>query len=513
MYYRKYRPQKFSELSKPNELAESLMIQAKNHKTVHAYLFSGPRGTGKTTNARILAKALNCEKLQDNGDPCDKCENCKSITNGRFPDLLEIDAASNRGIDDIRDLRDKVKLAPTIGKVKFYIIDEVHMLTNEAFNALLKTLEEPPKNVVFVLCTTEFHKVPDTIKSRCQVFKLKKATISQITERLKKIAKSEKANVDEETLEKIASASYGGFRDADTLLQQIVEGNVDVNSLIGTTSKQSYLEFINCLINSDSADCIKIINRSAEEGVDSQLWVTELLNYLRNLLYIKAGVQEAREELTDDILEKIKIQEQKLDVSSISRMVNLFMTAYKQIKDTPIAQLPLELAVLSYLESEDKFPSIKNSSMPTGPGIGQKKSPLTQATKQSSKASPSDQDDDLKPVIPLEEINNKWEIAIKESIKHNHSISALLKAVKPIEVLGNTVILEVAYSFHKERLEDHKNRQIVEQILKDIYKIPLAIKCRVNEINRPKKNKETGVLTDYNVSVPSQIFDGALPMV
>ncbi|HSX39613.1 MAG TPA: DNA polymerase III subunit gamma/tau, partial [Candidatus Saccharimonadales bacterium] len=171
MFYTKYRPQIFTEISQPNAAADALMNEVATNKLSHAYLFIGPRGTGKTTTARILAKAANCTDLQKNGDPCNKCPNCKAIQNGNFMDLIEIDAASNRGIDDIRDLKDKIKLAPSTGSKKVYIIDEVHMLTTEAFNALLKTLEEPPKNVVFVLCTTEAHKVPDTIKSRCQVFK------------------------------------------------------------------------------------------------------------------------------------------------------------------------------------------------------------------------------------------------------------------------------------------------------------------------------------------------------
>src|SRR5688572_5377656 len=173
MFYTKYRPQKFSEISRPNDVADALSNEVLNQKTVHAYLFVGPRGTGKTSTARILAKALNCKKVDKKGDPCGKCETCEAIKNGTYLDLIEIDAASNRGIDDIRELKNRIKLAPSVGTNKVYIVDEVHMLTSEAFNALLKTLEEPPKNTTFILCTTELHKVPDTIKSRCQVFKFK----------------------------------------------------------------------------------------------------------------------------------------------------------------------------------------------------------------------------------------------------------------------------------------------------------------------------------------------------
>ena len=193
MFYLKYRPQKFSDLIAPNPVADGLVNQVKGNNVSHAYLFVGPRGTGKTTTARILAKAVNCEDIQPNGDPCDKCSNCKAITKGNFPDLIEIDAASNRGIDDIRLLRDKIGLAPSQGRTKVYIIDEVHMLTAEAFNALLKTLEEPPEHAIFILCTTEASKVIDTIKSRCQIFSFRRASVEQIVSKLEFILKNEKS--------------------------------------------------------------------------------------------------------------------------------------------------------------------------------------------------------------------------------------------------------------------------------------------------------------------------------
>ena len=239
MYYTKYRPQKFSDISRTNDVADVIANQIKSGKTAHAYLMVGPRGTGKTTLARVLAKSLNCTDLKKNGDPCDKCSNCVSIRNGSFIDLIEIDAASNRGIDDIRDLKDKIRLAPTMGSNKVYIIDEVHMLTTEAFNALLKTLEEPPKKTTFILCTTEEHKVPATIKSRCQIFKLKRPTIKQIVSVLKDISKEENIDITDEDLSKIAEASMGDYRGACVLLEQVHDGDINVNALLNLSSKRN----------------------------------------------------------------------------------------------------------------------------------------------------------------------------------------------------------------------------------------------------------------------------------
>jgi DNA polymerase-3 subunit gamma/tau len=301
MYYTRYRPQKFSEISQPNETVDSLLKQLKTGKTSHAYLFIGPRGTGKTSVARLLAKALNCSHLSDDGDPCTTCDNCLAIQSSSFVDLLEIDAASNRGIDDIRALREKVKLLPVMGKRKIYIIDEVHMLTTEAFNALLKTLEEPPKHVVFVLCTTEEHKVPETIKSRCLVHKFRKATLAQLVTKLKFICDSEgvavfktQAEFDkskktkkllESQLESIAKAARGGFRDAETLLEQAVEGGMHTAS-----DELTVAAIAESLVAQDLSSALTSLKELTQLGVDLSAYTGELLYYFRALLFKKAGV-------------------------------------------------------------------------------------------------------------------------------------------------------------------------------------------------------------------------------
>src|SRR3990172_524044 len=346
MFYTKYRPQKFSEVCRPNDAADALSKQVLSGKTSHAYLFVGPRGTGKTTLARILAKALNCADINSKGDPCCKCPSCVAIKEGSFVDMIEIDAASNRGIDDIREIKDKIKLAPTMGKNKVYVIYEVHMLTTEAFNALLKTLEEPPRHATFILCTTELHKVPDTIKSRCQVFKFKRGTVPQITLRLEKICKEETCELSKDDLRKIAVASSGGFRDADTLLQQVIEGNVSGDSVTGMGNVGDYTIFVDYLVEKDAYRAIKFVNDTYQEGRDLYVWTLDLLNYLRNLLFISSGSNEGVVDVSDEVLELMKRQSNKISSQNVVLYLEKFLKAGNLIKSSAIPQLPLEICIV-----------------------------------------------------------------------------------------------------------------------------------------------------------------------
>ncbi len=504
MYYTKYRPQKFSELSKPNEAATALSNQVKSKKTVHAYLFVGPRGTGKTTTARILAKALNCQLVDKEGDPCDKCDVCVSVKAGSFIDLIEIDAASNRGIDDIRDLRDKVKLAPSLGKRKVYIIDEVHMLTTEAFNALLKTLEEPPKHVVFVLCTTENQKVPDTIKSRCQVFKFKRAAAGQIVGKLADICKSEKVKVGEDDLRKIAQAALGGFRDAETLLQQVVEGEISVESLVGVGDKSGYVSFVGMLMAREIDGAIRFINKLYDDGIDLYVWTMELIGYLRDLLFISCDAYEGLVDVPEELFARMEEQADRLDSGEVLELLEAFIKAQNEIKSTHIAQLPLEMAIVEVCSSDGNVPVSKEPTgrHPVGPEVERPRGEASQSKQPK-----------------LSDIGKKWANVIKASVSHNNSVHAVLRSCRPLKIEDDVILLEVPYKFHKERLETSKNRQVVYSIFQEVFNAKLSFKCIV--VDKPasgQKGRETGELTDRNVLVAAgsddvlKVFDGNLPL-
>ena len=541
MFYTKYRPQKFSDVCRPNDAADALSKQVVSGKTSHAYLFVGPRGTGKTTLARILAKALNCADITAKGDPCCKCSSCVAIKEGSFVDMIEIDAASNRGIDDIREIKDKIKLAPTMGKNKVYIIDEVHMLTNEAFNALLKTLEEPPKKTTFILCTTELHKVPDTIKSRCQVYRFKRATMPQLIEKLKEITKSEKIKISEKDLEKIALASMGGFRDAETLLQQVSDGELSVDSLVGMGSKEIYIELTDYLLSGNPGSAIRIVSKVYEEGLDLYVWTGEYLRYLRELLFIKSGVKEEVSGATTELLSEMVEQASRLSVSWILNAMNSLLEEHKNIKTSFIPQLPVEMALAKIGGGEELLSMGDGSGVAeaprqpkTDPGVSKKMSKDDKegeeeeeeapvATEKADKEKKNSTDDKEASLITLENLEEKWKEFIKRSRELNHSLTALLKSGTPVRVEGKFVILEVFYPFHKERLESPQNRKLVEKLMSEIYDIHLSLKCVLSK-DKPKKLKtgESGNLTDLNIA-PAQVvfnkdsviesFDGGLPLI
>ncbi|PIQ05861.1 MAG: hypothetical protein COW72_02475 [Candidatus Nealsonbacteria bacterium CG18_big_fil_WC_8_21_14_2_50_37_10] len=357
--YRKYRPQTFAEVIGQEHVVQTLTNAISSGMISHAYLFAGPRGTGKTTLARLLAKAVNCENRKSGEyEPCNKCSSCLEIMQGNEMDLIEIDAASHRGIDEIRELRDGIKFVPTKSKYKVFILDEAHQLSKDAANALLKTLEEPPSHAIFVLATTEIHKMIPTVISRCQRFDFRRLTLPEIIKRLEIIAGKEKVKVERAALELIALNSGGAIRDSEGLLDQALtfagsRGEIkaeDIKDLLGLVEVELVAKFCDFLCQKKASEAINFLNEVTDRGADLQEFAKILINYLRQALILKiTGVEEGNPiitGLTKEEFQKLQNQAANFKEEEIRNILNLFLEAENKMRYSPILQLPLELAII-----------------------------------------------------------------------------------------------------------------------------------------------------------------------
>ena len=366
--YRKFRPKKFSEVIGQRHIIKTLTNAISKGLISHAYLFYGPRGCGKTTVARLLAKAINCEKRKENEfEPCNECPICQEINEGRCLDLIEIDAASHRGIDEIRELKEGVKFSPTKAKYKVFILDEAHQLSKDAANALLKTLEEPPPHAIFILATTEIHKMIPTILSRCQRFDFRKLTLSEILKKLEYICQKEGIKIERKALELIGAYSGGALRDAESLMDQIAvfsqtlsrEVRVeDIKELLGLVEVPLIIKFVEFLGKEETISAINFLTEISEKGIELQEFNKSLINYLRQMLILKI-VKKRKSLISDSVFKgltreeigKLSKQSQQFSLEKIQKMINLFIEAQNKMRYSPILQLPLEMAVVKICEN------------------------------------------------------------------------------------------------------------------------------------------------------------------
>jgi len=447
--YRKYRPHNFDNLVGQDHVKITLINALKSGHVSHAYLFTGPRGTGKTSTARLLAKALNCQNLKDGFEPCGECEFCKDVGEGRLIDLIEIDAASNRGIDEVRDLKEKINFAPTRSKVKVYIIDEVHMMTKEAFNALLKTLEEPPAHAYFILATTEAHKIPETIISRCQRFDFKRITTKALMTRLSFISQVEGIQAQDQALEAISKYVDGGLRDAIGLLEQLtLESKLEfgrVQELLGISGLSMLENMYEVLIKNQTKEALAIINELHIQGSDFRQFAHEFVDLLRNKM-----------------LEAV-VTENKKDLTKLVRMIEVFQKAQQRL-DVDIPQLALEIAVVELTNNLEEVPAVEKT-------VERVHKPIQQV--EVNENVPID--------LNLENIVKNWPRVI-ERIK-TPSLRNSLKNGKPMAVDGTELTLQFSTNFHKDKVFESAHRGELESIIGEIFKHPIKVAAIVKTVD------------------------------
>jgi DNA polymerase-3 subunit gamma/tau len=485
-FYLKYRPQKIEELDL-EDVRELLKKIIKSGKIPHAFLFSGPKGSGKTSAARILAKVVNCEKRRKNSiEPCNKCEQCALVTKGTNLDVVELDAASHRGIDDVRALRDAVKLASAKAEKKVYIIDEAHMLTTEAANALLKTLEEPPGHVMFVLATTNPEKLTETIRSRTTNILFKKATLAEIERQLGRIIAGEKIKTDNETINLIAESSNGDFREAAKTLEQLVtQGSSfkkdDVEEFLFSRKTLKPEDLISLLSKRETKAALAEVERVVVQGVSMENYIESILRILRVALLAKSGVEG--EDLED------------FSKTELVFLLKRFSQAASELRETIIEQLPVELVIVEWCDNSKK--EKKNNS--------EKKTSLPEI----KKITPPPVRKNLKEVT-----DEVWKEILSRVRPINTSIEALLRAARPVNFDGGTLTLDVFYRFHKERLEDGRHRKILEEVIGAVLGVPIRVVCTLAEPPAKKieeKKEASVVLTEGEdediIKVAKEIFE------
>ncbi len=501
VFYRKWRPQLFAEIQE--HVAKTLINALATERVSHAYLFCGPRGTGKTSTARILAKAINCLN-NGKGEPCNKCVMCQTITEGRALDVIEVDAASNTGVDDIRTLREKVNYAPNEARKKVYIIDEVHMLSTSASNALLKTLEEPPPHVVFILATTEVQKLLPTILSRCQRFDFHRHTLTNTVTELTRVCKGEGINAEPEALTLIARAATGSLRDALNLLQQLntFYGNdlklTHAQVMLGISGDSRTKELVRHIINKDTAAGITTLNNVNNDGLDLRQFHRELVEYLRLLLLVKTGSSESIE-MTEDDVKELKELANKATLPQILKAVKRF--GQLELNLDSYATLPLELAIVDSIipETETREEPIRKAepepasykASPKASPPPEQKPVRPEEKKMATADPPSNPPVAEKPATqksasspltggnPIAQLQSQWSKMINEAPDGmgKTPAAALLRSARPKEIAEDVLVLSFKYPMHKENMEKIENQKMAEKIVSSFMGRPCKVRC------------------------------------
>jgi DNA polymerase-3 subunit gamma/tau len=507
--YRKWRPRTFDQVVGQEHVVRTLRNALASESIRHAYLFAGPRGTGKTSLARLLAKAVNCLG-PEGARPCDECAICQAVNEARLLDLIEIDAASNTGVDDVRELRERVGFRPNEARYKVYVIDEAHMLSNAAFNALLKTLEEPPPHAIFVLATTEPQKVPATVRSRCQRFDFRRIRLGDIVRRLEWLAEREKIKAEPDALLLIARQATGSLRDAEGLLDQLAsygsEGitAADVRAALGASTTATVIDVADALAGRDLASGLAAIANAVDEGGDPRQLARQLVEHLRALLLLRLGSGLPPDHVAEDQRERVEAQAAAFSPSDLSKAIQLFSRAAGEARGGWQPQLPVEMAFVEAAlppQTERTSPSSRPADTPrpeavreTGPKLSatwsseasakaEEEAAEAPAPAETAAAEDGADQGDSAPEAPadgslnIDAVRNTWSRLLGALRSDNRSLEALMRSCSPKAVEGDVVVLGFAHSFHRDKVEESQNKLVVEDALSEVLGSRYRIRC------------------------------------
>ncbi|MCR1877346.1 DNA polymerase III subunit gamma/tau [Paraclostridium bifermentans] len=533
--YRAYRPQTFKDVVGQEHIIRTLKNQIQNNNVGHAYLFCGTRGTGKTSTAKIFARALNCQNSVDE-EPCNECEVCKDILSDNIMDVIEIDAASNNSVDDIREIRENVKYTPAKCKYKVYIIDEVHMLSQGAFNALLKTLEEPPSYVIFILATTEPHKIPATILSRCQRFDFKRVTVKDMSTRMKEICDDVNVVVDDRALNLIARNSQGALRDALSILDQCMsfsENDIeykDVVDLLGTVNIEQLFEMAEYVIKEDTKKCLEILNEFVVWGKDIKNLIDDLIDHFRNLMVCKVSSDlDEIISLPEEIVEQLKAQASTIEVNGIIRILNILSTTQDAIKVSSNPRVLAEVSIMKLSQpmfdesKESLLKRISNLEEVIKSGKININNNVEIESKKEAKETSEKNEVEAEEEVFYEEVKSEdvelieksWENILTHIKKDkNMPVYAILREAKEFNVSANNlyIVFDDNFAFAKNKLSDEKTRNYIESVIREILNRSFGIKIILKseskniklEIEKEQKDKGEEILKSV---FPKEIID------